>query len=74
MAAASLKSSFEQVRVDGKAGLAAEDSGFHNHLRRHLTQTHTDELENAHVRPGEQCLQPEAEELAYEGEQDDDGI
>ena len=49
---------FEQVRVDREACLAAEDSGFNNHLRRHLTQAHTDKLENAHVCLGEQGLQP----------------
>jgi hypothetical protein len=64
---------FEQVRIDREAGLAAEDSGFNNHLRGHLTQTHTDELEDAHVCPGEQGLEPEAEELADKGEEDDDG-
>jgi hypothetical protein len=64
---------FEQVRVDREACLATQNSGFDNHLRRHLTQAHTDELEDAHVRPGEQGLEPEAEELADEGEEDDDG-
>jgi hypothetical protein len=64
---------FEQVRVDGEAGLATEDSGFDDDLRWHLTQAHTDELENAYVCPGEQGLEPEAEELADEGEKDDDG-
>ncbi len=64
---------FEQVRIDREASLAAEDSGFHDDLRGHLTQAHTDELEDAHVCLGEQGLEPEAEELADKGEEDDDG-
>ena len=63
---------FEQVCIDGKACLAAEDSSFHDDLRRHFTEAHTDELEDAHVCLGEQGLEPEAKELADKGENDDD--
>ena len=63
---------FEQVRIDREACLAAEDSRFDDDLRRHFSKTHTDELENAHVCLGEQCLKPKAKEFADKGEDDDD--
>ena len=63
---------FEQVRIDRETSLTAQNARFDDNLRRHFTQAHTDELENAHVCLGEQGLKPQAEELADKGKDDDD--
>src|SRR5574344_3004909 len=62
---------FEEVRFDGEPCLAAQDARVHDDFGRNFAEPHADELEHSHVRLGEQSLEPQAEKVRHESDEND---